>query len=318
MNVNPVPPFHELPFASDRDRERAAWSVWGADDSLGSINRIGPDQVVQAASLVRTGDVISLSLPLDEPDPGLFPERPPFSHSAFATRNGRDDKLDDFYLQGSSHWDGLRHIRYRQYYWGGRTDEHLDQSADLGIEKWAEHGMITRGVLLDVAGHLASRGKPVAFDRRFEITVELLEEVAAQEGVRFREGDILLVRTGWVEGYRAAPDEVRQAMAGTIGNGFECPGLESSQQMAQWLWDAGIAGITSDNPAVEVLPVDREKGFLHRRLIALQGMAVGELWWLRDLAEHSARTGRFEFLLVSAPLRLTGGVGSPANAYAVF
>ena len=71
------------------------------------------------------------------------------------------------------------------------------------------------------------------------------------------------------------------------------------------------------NLRCEALPVDRGKGFLHRRMIPLLGMAIGEFWWLAELSEHCAATGNFDFLLVSAALRLPRGVGSPANAFAL-
>jgi hypothetical protein len=67
------------------------------------------------------------------------------------------------------------------------------------------------------------------------------------------------------------------------------------------------------------MPFDmsRADGFLHYRLIPLLGMAVGELFALDALAEHCARTGVYEGLLVAAPIQKVGGVGSPANAVAL-
>jgi hypothetical protein len=56
---------------------------------------------------------------------------------------------------------------------------------------------------------------------------------------------------------------------------------------------------------------------MHQQLIALLGMAIGELWRLDELAEDCARDGIYEFLVVSKPLNLVGGVGSPANAVAI-
>jgi kynurenine formamidase len=95
------------------------------------------------------------------------------------------------------------------------------------------------------------------------------------------------------------------------------PGLDPSVETAGWLWDRGIAAIAADNPALEALRVDAAVGFQHRRLIALQGMAIGELWDLEELAEDCAQDGVYEFMLVAAPLYIPGGVGSPANAYAI-
>jgi kynurenine formamidase len=312
-----IPKFSELPTVADTE-ERHAWDVWGRDDTLGSLNRVGPEQIRAAGQLVRTGRVIPLSLPLNEPEPGVFPSREPYTHDVEVNRGGRDDKVDNLYLQFSTQWDGLRHIRFREHgYWGGRDEEDLDGSDDLGIDKWAEHGPIGRGVLLDIARHLHAQGTPLPADEKFEISPELLERVAATQRVSFHEGDFLVLRTGWLEWYRALPRPTREAMRGTVGVGLACPGLDASRDTAAFLWDHGIVGVAVDNIACEALPVDREKGFLHRRMIPLLGMLIGEFWYLPELSEHCVHTGHFDFLLASAALRLPGGVGSPANAFAV-
>ena len=57
--------------------------------------------------------------------------------------------------------------------------------------------------------------------------------------------------------------------------------------------------------------------YLHQVLIGMFGMALGELWFLDDLAETSAADGVYEFLVVSAPLHQLGGIGSPANALSI-
>ena len=313
----PTPKFADLPLIGDTG-ERHAWDVWGRDDELGSLNRIGPQQVRDATRCVRTGRVIPLTLPLDEPAPGLFPNRVPFRHEVEVSRTGRDDKVDDFFLQFSSQWDGLRHIRYREFgYWGGRSEDDLDASGDLGIDRWAERGPIGRGVLVDVARHLAERGTPLVPDEKTEIGPALIEEVLAAEGAALRPGDVLILRTGWMEWYRGLPAADRDRMRGTVGKSLACPGLDAAQETAGFLWDRGVAGVAVDNVACEALPVEKPKGFQHRRLIPLLGMAVGEFWWLPELAEHCAATGHHDVLLVSAALRVPSGVGSPANALAV-
>ncbi len=87
---------------------------------------------------------------------------------------------------------------------------------------------------------------------------------------------------------------------------------------AAWLWDHRVAAVAADNPAMEVLKVDPGVGFLHRLLLPLLGMPIGEFWDLEALSEACRRHERSAFLLTSAPLYIPGGVGSPANAYAVF
>lgn len=96
-----------------------------------------------------------------------------------------------------------------------------------------------------------------------------------------------------------------------------CPGLDAQQATAGWIWDHQIAAMAADNVALEALPVDPAIGFQHRRLIALQGMPIGEVWDLDELAHECAGDGVYEFMLVSSPLNLPGGVGSPPNVYAI-
>ena len=47
------------------------------------------------------------------------------------------------------------------------------------------------------------------------------------------------------------------------------------------------------------------------------GMPIGEFWDLDPLADDCAQDGVYEFMLVSAPLYIPQGVGSPPNAYAI-
>src|SRR3954452_15157077 len=91
-------------------------------------------------------------------------------------------------------------------------------------------------------------------------------------------------------------------------------GIEHTEEMARYLWDAHVSAIVSDSPAVEVWPPDESAaaapfGFLHTILIGQFGMAIGELWWLADLAEDCRRDGVVTMLVTSAPLHVAGGIG---------
>lgn len=307
--------YAQLPELADTG-ERHAWDVWGRDDELGSINRLGPEQVLAAAAAIRTGEVVSLNLDLSEPAPGLFPSRTPPTHTVVRTSRGRDDRIDGFYPQFSTQWDGLRHVRFRRHgFWGGRQDADIDTTDALGIDRWSEHGIVGRGVLVDAATRL-----DLTPNERRAIGSQDLQRILDEENVRLRPGDLLLLRTGWLQWYRSLPPAERERLTGTIGHAaapLACPGLDAARDTAAWLWDHGIAAVAADNPALEALPVQREVGFLHYRLIPLLGIAVGELWNLDRLAQRCAELGRYEFLLSASPLPVTAGVGSPANAYAI-
>ena len=319
--MSTLPKFNQLPHVGQTG-ERHAWDVFGRGDQLGTVNLLTPEQVKQSAALIRTGRVFNLTLPLNFPFPlyGGF-RAAGYRHHIEVNRGGRDDYVDNFAMQGSSQWDSLRHIRFREFgYYGGRQDTDLDQKGELGIENWARHGIIGRGVLLDVAHYLEQQGTPLEQTKKFSIDSALLERVAHAQQVTLGAGDIVLLRTGWLTWYKQLDAVGRDALRNTLRpgeGGFACPGLDASQTTAAWIWDQHLAAIAADNVALEALPVDAAVGFLHRRLIALQGMPIGEVWDLDEVASECANDGVYEFMLMSAPLNLPGGVGSPPNAYAI-
>ena len=127
------------------------------------------------------------------------------------------------------------------------------------------------------------------------------------------------MRTGWTDKYLSLDPAARAKLADGMQevSGYASAGLAGSEAMARFLWDSGVAAVACDNPAVEVVPADPSDGFLHGRLIAGLGMAIGELFSFGALAAACQRDGRYEFLFVAVPLNVTGAVGSPANAVAV-
>jgi kynurenine formamidase len=306
-----LPSYDELPLL-DPPGLPHAWEV--LDHDLGTVGLLEPGLVADAAGLVRTGVVSSLNLPLTEPGPPLF-GRAPLQHEIFATdRNTLDDVVDRFYPQGSSQWDGLRHVRAREHgFFGGRTEDFAPGDEALGIEHWARLGIVGRGVLLDLAGSLARAGRDYDALAGQAISAEDLRAAVAEQGVELRRGDILCVRTGWIEAYRALDRAGREAMAASP----RASGLAGSEDVARFLWDAHLAAVGADNPTLEVAPGDPAVGSLHRRLIPTLGFAVAELLDLGPLAALCAADGRWEFLFVGVPLNLPGGIGSPANAVAI-
>lgn len=92
--------------------------------------------------------------------------------------------------------------------------------------------------------------------------------------------------------------------------------------------------IASDNAGVEMFPVSPDSGWvlpdepppaagpvhngmMHRPLLALLGMPLGECWRLEEITAACVASGRYEFFLTAKPLSLIGGVGSPPNALAI-
>ncbi len=308
------PAFDELP--RDPAAGPRAWP--GAhDDELGLLRLQTPARVVEAAGAIRTGEVFSLNAPLDVLNPALF-RRGGYSHTVMATPNGFDDRIDGFYPQSSSQWDALAHIAFAPgVFYGGASAAEVRDGHRNTIEAWARRGIAGRAVLLDLT---RAAGDYHALSSRV-FTVADLEKAESDAGTRIRPGDVVLLHTGWLAEYGGLPPAERARLAEDRLS-VRAAGLEHSEAMARHLWNRQIAAIASDGPTVEVWPPDESAsagpfGFLHRVLIGGFGMALGELWWLADLAASCARDGRHEVFLTSAPLFIPGGIGAPANALAI-
>lgn len=314
MNPHELPTYAQLQARTDAP-PGSAWHVFGPDDELGTINLLDNRSVLAAAGEIRTGDVFALNWRVDLPSPNPWRDTP--QRTQVAGGDARDDFLTPFYLQFSTQWDGLRHVGLPEGFYNGIPADVVDDadSTTLGIQGWAERGIVGRGVLLDVARHAELMGRPIDPSTRFCITPELLDATADTQGVTLGAGDILLIRTGWVRWYETLEQDARAAaMAADAAQ----VGVEPSERIAGWLWDKHVAAVAADNLAVEVTPLDMTPGnFLHYRIIGGFGMPIGELFRLEHLAAFCADVRRWSFLFASAPLNVPGGVGSPANALAI-
>jgi len=311
----------------------SSWGLFGGDDELGTVNLLTPERVLRGVGCVRRGQVFNLDLALDAFTPSIWGHRSPPVHRIIQLYdNHRDDYLETLYLQGTTQVDGLRHYRDADHgFYNGVPDYDIRSgSPRLGINRVSEHGIVGRGVLLDVEAYLAAAGTPIDHEHWGAISAEVLEETARDQGVALEAGDILLIRTGFARHVLGLPESRRAALAEAMVS----VGLEQSQAMVGWLWDHQAAVVAADNFAVEAFPPAADSPFLtrderaggqssrltgamHRALIPLLGVTLGELWWLEDLAADCASDGVYEALVVAKPLNLTGGVGSPANAVAV-
>jgi kynurenine formamidase len=321
-----------------RREDAPAWSTWGMfgpDDELGMVNILSSDQVLAGVKCVRRGAVFNLDLPLGAFDPPISSSRRPPKHTVVKMGpHMLDDFLDGFYLQGTSQIDGLRHVMHPDFgfYNGHKPDKILPDSPTLGINRWAEHALIGRGVLLDVGSYLESTGDPIDYRSGAALDVDTLEATATAQKVDIRPGDMVLLRTGWLQFVLAElSDDDRMAMR---AGGMRCPGIAQSVGILKWLWKHQVPLLAADNIAVECSPRDPDTAFLtaaerassnrassagsfHHIAIPLLGMALGELWNLDSLADDCKADGVWEFMLSAKPLNVVGGVGSPANAVAI-
>lgn len=320
-----LPTYDELLARTDAPAG-SSWGIWGADDRLGCLNLLTPVSALRGIRSVVDGRTFPLDLDLSLPDPPLF-SRSAYRHDVvwLPLGHGHDETLSDWNPQSSSQWDGFRHIRSPVHgFYNGIADE------DHGVQHWAERGVVTRGVLADVAAWRESQGRPIDPSAADVIEPEELSACLEAAHVAVEPGDILLVRTGWLSWYRSLEPAARRDVAATL---VTC-GLRPGRPSARWLWDQRVAAVAADNPALEVWPSSRplspedrrrlredpsshDELLLHMALLPMLGMPIGELWDLDALAQACAADGRYAFLLTSSPMHLRHGVGSPPNALAV-
>jgi hypothetical protein len=312
-----LPDYSDLPVATHGGR--SAWGLFGNDDSLGLMNLLTPEVTLAATQLVQSGEVVPLNAPLDLFDPPMF-SRNPLKHTVVQLRGGKglDDLYDGLNPQASSQWDSLGHVAYRDdaFYNGATLDDVLTGKRNT-IASWANRGIATRGVLLDLHSTAMTPYDPGS---AHAFTVDDLERARRAAGIEYRAGDIIVLHTGFLGWYRSLSAEGREKAS--TREGLNACGIEHTETMAEYLWNTHAVGVVGDNPSLEVWPMDLTEasypfGMLHQILIAQFGMAIGELWELEGLANACSRAQRYEFLITSAPLNVAKGIASAANALAI-
>src|SRR6201985_4028830 len=116
------------------------WGRWGKDDHSGTLNHVTPQDIVKAASLIRTGKVFALGIPLDAngPQNGLFGGRFNPIHQMLANGNDAGGEppgwkkikyADDTLMlcvQGATHWDALGHVFNDNGAYNGHSPKLID------------------------------------------------------------------------------------------------------------------------------------------------------------------------------------------------
>jgi kynurenine formamidase len=298
------------------------WGRWGADDQIGTLNHIRPEDIVRAAGLIRTGKVFALGIPLDRngPQTGLFGGRWNPIHTMLATGTdavaGRQDVVpniryaDDAInmpVQCATHWDSLGHIFYEEKMYNGHDARLVDCNGlgKLGIEH-SRNKMVGRGVLLDIA-----RFKGVDhLEDGYGISNDELDACAKAQKVTIGRGDFVIVRTGQLE--RCLKEKNWGAYAGG-----DAPGVKFEN--CYWCQEKEVAAICSDTWGVEVRPNETKEANQpwHWVVIPAMGLTMGEMFYLKELAEDCNADGRYEFFFCGPPLVITGGTGSPINPQAI-
>jgi kynurenine formamidase len=290
--------------------DQGNWGRWGPDDQRGTLNLLSPERVLAACALPRSGRVIALGLPVDSRTARL-PGRPPIQHymaidgadyeAGARTLDGRavaDDALVMSPHGTTTHVDALAHVWADGTLYNGHPQAlvHSRGARRCGIEH--VESVVTRGILLD----LPAVAGVEALAPDMMIDAAMLEAAQRRAGVECTAADAVLFRTG-------------ASAAGSPAGGRQA-GLDGSA--CRWLAERDVCLVGSDNAAIGPLVdgggfhVDRDDD-AHLVLLWRHGILLVEMLELTELAAAGATA----FLLVLAPLRITGGTASPVNPIAV-
>lgn len=295
------------------------WGRWGEDDERGTLNLITPEAVRAAASVVKTGKVYSLGLPVQRHDVPIFeyrgnPQRLSLTSYADAgmyaplgAPEGRGANEDVLVIASHSitHMDALSHVfsDHKMYNgFGAETFTTAEGAKKLDIAKTASFA--GRGVLLDLPRYYGVEW----LDPGTLVDADMLEQCRAAQGTDVRPGDILLIRTGWLDYFATGMTGFDPGGHG----GHQQPGI--GFDAISFIDDHDIAAVGADNGAIEKMPFDRGDFVgVHVELLVNRGVTLMEHLYLRELSDDHCT----EFLLAVGGLKVTGGAGSPINPIAI-
>ena len=289
--------------------------------SLSAYGRLPvPRLTPELIGLVKTGEVFSLGIDFQE---GMLTPGAAMKTYSIAPhlRHGDESTIDPgtaaaetirMSIHVGTHIDALCHIGEKQdgagnpaadgeprlYNGAGKTVAARDCVNSAGqmhmsIEKMPP--IVKRGVLLDVAAYKNVEMLPPAYS----IGADDIRGAMEMQSSVIGEGTAVLVRTGTYRLLRDGDALYRDAQAGL------------NLEAAQFLVEQGMTLVGADNMAVEAMPpMDHS---VHRFLLVRSGITHVENLNLDELAA----AGCYEFLLIIAPLKLTGATGSWVNPIAI-
>jgi kynurenine formamidase len=293
--------------------------TWGAEDEVGSLNEMTDATRLAALRSVQKGKVYDLGV-LYSRNSFKWPGHSPGEIMSFRSPEGvrRQGDVDAFVgpagnaRQNAWHSsalfindnvatqiDGLGHITagadnhwyngFKESQWGG----------DFGIRKCGADTIppiIARGVLIDVAG---AKSLP-ALPAHYAITIEDLQAALDKQKVQLRPGDVVLIRTGTGRFWKEDGAD-HAALAAHDSAGLNLAAAQwLVEQKGAMLVGADTSGLECNPPApgaASPIPV-------HHYLLVEQGVHIGELHFLEELARDQA----YEFCYVAMTNRIAGAV----------
>lgn len=258
---------------------------------------------------LQNAQVYDLAHPLEATIP-VSPNHPGFKmalmrrHGDYVRADGGSAANEMIMIGGhtGTHIDALCHVSHQGQLYGGH-DAHAAQQGG----RFKVHGVesipliLRRGVMLDIAALLGVDVLPPGTP----ITDSHLQAAAERQEVEIKQGDALLIRSGWSQHW-CEPEKF-------IGHSEGAPGPDESA--AAWMIEKGISVTGAETIAYECIHPKIGHALLpvHRMLLVEEGIHIIEALNLEPLA--AANT--YEFLFVVTPLKVVGATGVPIRPIAV-
>ncbi|WP_053202537.1 cyclase family protein [Jiangella muralis] len=279
---------------------------WGDDDELGTLNFITPAVRRAALDEVRLGESVSIGLDLDvhasskNTDP-LVHVVDPYERDPLAARDRIEIAAHGFTV---THLDAVAHVFWEGAAYNGRSAREIlgERGLRYGSVHAARDGIVTRGVLLDVA---AARGVPWLQPGDW-VSVADLEAAESLAGARVTSGDAVFAHVGLGRREREQGPEDPSLRAGLDA---DCLAWLHEREVAVW---SGDCVERLPYPST-VMPLP-----LHQIGLAAMGLCLLDCPDMDALVAACEAHRRATFALVIAPLRIPGGTGSPVNPLALF
>lgn len=249
------------------------------DDIRGSADMLTKLTVLSALNDHEFKKVYHLGVIVDETTPAWGGRTHLVSIKQVAV--GNDDTFNDDRIEAGvgigTHIDGLGHVHHNGKYFGNLTNAevyHKNGLKRLGIAETVPY-FIARFKMLDMARYKGFTVVPGGY----EYTVEDIQGAMRQQNIEIERGDIVLLRSGWVQHLNNA----------TIFNGSE-PGL--GIPAATYIANCDPVMIAGDTVALEVQAQDGWTDYpVHSFLLQERGIYIGEIFNMEKLAMDQVYKG---------------------------
>lgn len=291
--------------------------IWGKEDEVGALNAMTDSSRAAALRLAQQGKVYDLGVTYSRRS-FKWPGHSPGEIISFRSPTGetaqKESVVDRKLNPSETLWhsnaifindnvatqiDGLGHVTVgADHHWYNGFKE-AEWGGDFGVLKCDAVSIppiVARGVLLDIAAARNVDELPA----HYAITPADVDAALAREKVKLEPGDVVLIRTGTARHW------------GTDGDNHAKLGEHDSAgitlETAKYLVERhGAMLIASDTTGLEVGPAPMNSDSfipVHKYLLIEQGVHIGELHYLEDLARDRV----YECCYICAVNKIAGAV----------